>query len=161
MSVTKLIRDRTKILDGLDARFKEVPTAKTLQARLGAVNDQQEARIAARIKTLETEKATALARYDAAIKSEQSALAELKQARIDLTRIAPGKASSGKTTGKTTTKAKATTKAKTATKAATKTATKASTRAPTQTKLTRAKAATRSTGKATTKPGARTRTPKG
>lgn len=83
MSVTKLIRDRTAILSELDKRFKDTPTAAGFQKQIDGVNDQQEARIEARIAGLETEKATAVARYDAAIKTEREALAEIKKRRIN------------------------------------------------------------------------------
>jgi hypothetical protein len=83
MSVTKLIRDRTAILEELEKRFQQTPSGANFQSQIDAVNDQQEARIEARITGLETEKAAAVARYDSALKTERDALLEIRKRRIN------------------------------------------------------------------------------
>ncbi|MEW9920187.1 hypothetical protein AB2B41_11260 [Marimonas sp. MJW-29] len=84
MSITKLIKDQTKLFSEIDKKFAEKVTPQNYQARIKAVTDTQEKRIEARIKSLEKQKAAAVARYDAAIKVEKEALAKIKSHQPDL-----------------------------------------------------------------------------
>jgi len=84
MSITKLIKEQTKLFTDLDKRFTEKVTPQNYKSRIKAVTEGQEKRIAARIKSLEKQKASAVARFDAAIKTEREALKEIEAHRVNL-----------------------------------------------------------------------------
>lgn len=84
MSITKLINEQTKLFTDLDKRFSDKVTPQNYQSRIKAVTDTQEKRINARIQSLEKQKATAVARFDAAIKAEKEALKVIEAHRVNL-----------------------------------------------------------------------------
>ncbi len=84
MSITKLITEQTKLFTDLDKRFSDKVTPQNYQSRIKAVTDTQEKRLNARIKSLEKQKAAAVARFDAAIKAEKDALKEVEAYRVNL-----------------------------------------------------------------------------
>lgn len=83
MSTAKLIKAQVELFTNLEKRFKDRITAQNLEQRITGVADDKAKQIEARIKALGVQKTATIARFDAAIKTEKTALAEVKSRRID------------------------------------------------------------------------------